>query len=60
MRRDLLSKVYESLHLLSLRNFIRVRVGGVGGMLETLEWVVWVACLRGKHESMDHIGGVLT
>ena len=52
LRPDLLSKVYVSLNLMSLRN----------DMLLVLEWVAWVACLRGYRESMDDIdmAGVLT
>ena len=48
----MLSKVCVSLNLMSLRN----------DMLLVLEWVAWVACLRGYRESMDDIdmAGVLT
>ena len=48
----MLSKVYVSLNLMSLRN----------DMLLVLEWVARVACLRGYHKSMDDIdmAGVLT
>ena len=35
---------------------IRVSVGSVGGVLE---WVAWVACLRGWHVWCAYVGGVL-